>query len=261
MSSYLPPDLFKGTTVLVTGGGSGINLGIAKSFAALGADLAICGRTASRLDDAAAELRALGARVSTTVADVRDYAAIETALAESERVLGPAAVVVCGAAGNFLAPAAAMSSNGFRAVVEIDLLGTFHTSRAAFAQLKETRGCLIFISAPQARVPSALQAHAAAAKAGVDSLMRSLALEWGPFGIRCNSIVPGPIEGTEGMRRLSEGISENVWARMTPLQRLGTTEDVAGIAVVLASPLAAYVTGARVAVDGGFSLSAHEFPT
>lgn len=128
-------NLFKGKTVFVTGGGSGINLGVAKNFAALGANVAICGRTQSKLDAAAEELRALGARVCPTVADVRDFVALEAAFARSNDELGPLDVLVCGAAGNFLVPAEQLSPNGFKTVIDIDLNGSFNASRAAFEQL------------------------------------------------------------------------------------------------------------------------------
>jgi NAD(P)-dependent dehydrogenase (short-subunit alcohol dehydrogenase family) len=129
---HMSGELMKGRTVFITGGGSGINLGIANAFAAVGANLAICGRTKSRLDIAATELRDLGAEVSCSVADVRDDEVVVAALERSRRELGPADAVVCGAAGNFLAPAESMSSKGFRTVIDIDLLGSFNTARAAF---------------------------------------------------------------------------------------------------------------------------------
>src|SRR5262249_47834838 len=170
---------------------------------ALGANVGICGRTQEKLDAAAAELKALGARVCAVVADVRDMTALDTALARSRAELGPADVLVCGAAGNFLVQAEKLSANGFKTVIDIDLLGSFNASRAAFEQLRETKGTILFISAGMAFVPHAYQVHVGAAKAGIDMMMRNLALEWGRYGIRANSIVPGPIEGTEGMKRLS----------------------------------------------------------
>ena len=194
----LPRELFKGKTVFVTGGGSGINLGVAKNFAALGAKVAICGRTQSKLDAAAEELRALGAQVSPVAADVRDIAALDAALERSSKELGPVDVLVCGAAGNFLVPAEKLSANGFKSVIDIDLLGAFNSARAAFEQLKGTRGSVIFISAGMAYMPHAFQAHVGAAKAGIDMLMKNLAIEWGPHGIRCNSIVPGTDRGHRG---------------------------------------------------------------
>ena len=254
ITSYFSKDLFKGKTVFVTGGGSGINLGIAKNFAAVGAGVALCGRTQAKLDAAAGELRALGARAFARVADVRDMSALEAALARARDELGPIDVLVAGAAGNFLCRAEALSANGFKTVVDIDLLGAFNAARAAFEQLKTTRGSIIFISAGQAFTPYAFQLHVGAAKAGIDMMMRNLALEWGRYGIRVNSIAPGPIEGTEGMRRLSDPAALAQLARAIPLQRLGTVDDIGQLAVFLASPLASFVTGTLVVADGGQNL-------
>lgn len=178
------------------------------------------------------------------------------ALATTREELGAVSSVVCGAAGNFLAPAEEISSKGFRTVMDIDLLGSFHAAHAAFDQLKETRGSLVFVSAGQSDQTYLLQAHIGAAKAGIDSLMRHLALEWGPHGIRANSIVPGPIEGTEGMKRLAEQIGERAWTDGIALGRFGTADEVGAMAVVLrGSALASFVTGTRVDVDGGLALS------
>jgi NAD(P)-dependent dehydrogenase (short-subunit alcohol dehydrogenase family) len=250
----LPRDLYAGRTVLVTGGGSGINLGVARAFAALGANVAICGRTQSRLDAAAEELRTLGAKVCAVAADVRDFAALETVLMRSAEALGPVDVLVCGAAGNFLVAAEKLSANGFKSVIDIDLLGSFNAARAAFAQLKQTRGSVIFISAGMAYMPHAYQAHVGAAKAGIDMLMKNLAIEWGPYGIRCNSIVPGPIAGTEGFNRLSAAGARDRFAASVPLRRFGSVDDIGQVAVFLASPLASYVTGCVVVCDGGQNL-------
>jgi NAD(P)-dependent dehydrogenase (short-subunit alcohol dehydrogenase family) len=250
----LPPELFKNKTVFVTGGGSGINLGVAKNFAALGAKVAICGRTQSKLDAAAEELRALGAQVCPVTADVRDITALDAALERSNKELGPVDVLICGAAGNFLVQAERLSANGFKSVIDIDLLGAFNSARAAFEQLKGTRGSVIFISAGMAYMPHAFQVHVGAAKAGIDMLMKNLAIEWGPYGIRCNSIVPGPIEGTEGMKRLSDPSLHDQFIGSVPLRRMGTVDDIGQVAVLLASPLAAYVTGCVVVCDGGQNL-------
>ena len=160
---YLPKDLFRGTTVFVTGGGSGINLGVAKSFAALGAHVGICGRTQEKLDRAADALRALGAKVQAQAADVRDFAAVEAALNATRDALGPIGVLVCGAAGNFPIPAEKLSPNGFKTVIDIDLLGSFNATRACFEQLKQTRGSVIFISAGMSYVPYPYQVHVGAA--------------------------------------------------------------------------------------------------
>jgi NAD(P)-dependent dehydrogenase (short-subunit alcohol dehydrogenase family) len=173
---------------------------------------------------------------------VRDFAALETAFVRSKDELGPMNVLVCGAAGNFVVPAERLSPNGFKTVLEIDLLGSFNASRAAFEQLRATY------------MPYAFQVHVGAAKAGIDMMMKNLAIEWGRYGIRTNSIVPGPIEGTEGMKRLSSDDRRQELINAIPLRRMGTVDDIGQTAVFLASPLASYVSGCVVVVDGGQNL-------
>ena len=255
VTRYLAKDLFNGKTVFVTGGGSGINLGVAKNFAALGANVAICGRTQEKLNAAAAELSALGAKVCAVAADVREFGALEKAFARSAAELGPIDVLVCGAAGNFLVPAETLSPNGFKSVIDIDLLGSFNASRASFEQLRATKGTIIYISAGMAYMPHAFQVHVGAAKAGIDMMMKNLAIEWGRHGVRTNSIVPGPIEGTEGMKRLSGEAQLAKFINGIPLKRMGTVDDIGQAAVFLASPLAAYISGCVMVVDGGQNLA------
>lgn len=252
---FFPAGLYQGKTVFVTGGGSGINLGIAKGFAALGANLAICGRTQSKLDGAAKELEALGARVSAHAADVRKPNELAAALTTCRETLGSVDVLICGAAGNFLVPAERLSPNGFKTVIDIDLLGSFNASRLAFEQLAETHGAIIFISAGMAHMPYAYQLHVGAAKAGIDRMMQNLALEWGRYGIRVNSIVPGPIAGTEGMKRLGGVDHERRGGSDVPLGRMGRVEDIAQAALFLCSPVADWITGVVLNVDGGSGLS------
>lgn len=252
---FLSPELFADKPIFVTGGGSGINLGIARSFARLGAPVALCGRTIEKLNRAKEELESLGVRVYVGACDVRDAAALSSVIDEAGEALGPMYTLVCGAAGNFPCPANQLSPNGFKSVVDIDLVGSFNACRAAFSQLEKTRGNIIFVSAGQSMYAYPLQAHVAAAKAGVDHLMRNLALEWGAFGIRANSIAPGPIENTEGMKRLAPPGSEARVAQTVPLGRLGTTDDIGNCAAFLASPLAAYVSGTVIMADGGQNLA------
>jgi len=250
------PDLFGERTVFVTGGGSGINLGIARAYASLGAAVGICGRNTERLASAREALETDGARaVATPTADVRDPDAVAAALEQARSELGPVGTLVCGAAGNFPAAAEELSANGFATVVDIDLNGSFYAARAAFDQLAETGGDIVMISAAQATQAFSGQAHVGAAKAGVEQLMRTLALEWGRHGIRANAIVPGPVADTEGVRRLLPGDAADEAARIVPLGRLGRTEDIGAAAIFLSSPLAAYVSGSVLTVDGGGSLA------
>lgn len=246
---------FRGRTVFVAGGTSGINLGVALAFARAGARVAVMSRKPEKVEAAVAELKAAGAEAMGFAADVRDYAATESALQQAQAALGDFDVLVSGAAGNFPATATGMSPNAFKSVVDIDLLGSYHVLRAAYPLLKKPGAAVINISAPQAFLPMVLQAHVCAAKAGVDMLTRTLALEWGRDGIRVNSIVPGPIDGTEGMRRLAP--TDEARTRVVesvPLGRMGTPDDVARVALFLASPLAAYVTGVILPADGGWAL-------
>jgi NAD(P)-dependent dehydrogenase (short-subunit alcohol dehydrogenase family) len=257
--NILPSDLFSGKTVFATGGGSGINLGIARAFAGLGANIGICGRSQERLDAAAAGLRELGATVSATSADVRVPEQLQRAMTASRDALGDIDILVCGAAGNFLVQGENLSFNGFKTVIDIDLVGSFNASRIAFEQLKRTRGSIIFITAPMAHLPHAYQAHVGPAKAGVEMLMKNLALEWGPYGIRSNSIIPGFIEDTEGMRRISSEADRANFIENIPLRRMGMTQEIGQAAAFLSSPLAAYITGTSLWVDGGQALSGSGF--
>lgn len=247
---------FAGAHVFIAGGTSGINLGIAQAFARAGAKVAVLSRSQDKVDAAVAQLGELGAEaVAGFAADVRDYDAVEAALSAAHDRFGPIDVLISGAAGNFPAPALGMSANGFRTVVDIDLLGTFHVVRAGFEFLRKPGACVINISAPQAGQPMELQMHVCAAKAGVDMITRVGALEWGPAGVRINSVIPGPIAGTEGMARLAPTPAlEQLVADSVPLRRFGSTQDIANACLWLASPQASYVTGAVIPVDGGWSL-------
>jgi len=246
---------FEGRHVLVAGGTSGINLGIAKGFARAGAAVSVFSRSADKVEAAAAELRELGGSVHGGTADVRDPEAVQAALSAAVSAHGAVHVLVSGAAGNFPAPAVGLSSNGFGSVVNIDLLGSFHVLRFGFEHLAKPGASVINISAPQAFIPMAFQSHVCAAKAGVDMLTKTLAIEWGPAGVRVNSLVPGPIDDTEGMKRLMADPKKKAkLAGTVPLQRLGHVDDCADVALFLASDAARYVTGAILPVDGGWSL-------
>lgn len=246
---------YSGKSVFVSGGTSGINLGIAQAFAEAGARVGVLSRSQDKVDAAVELLSRHGEQAVGFAADVRDYAAVETALGSARQQLGDFDVLISGAAGNFPAKALGMSANAFKSVVDIDLLGTYHVLRAAYPLLRKPGASVINISAPQAFIPMAYQMHVCAAKAGVDMITRVGALEWGKDGVRVNSVVPGPIEGTEGMARLAPtpeskaGVIESV-----PLKRYGTLTDIADCCLWLSSTMASYVTGTVIPVDGGWAL-------
>ncbi len=249
--------------VFVAGGSSGINLGIAKGFAAAGAHVGILSRSQEKIDAALRDIEQAGpGQAAGFSADVRNVEAVEAALRGAFDAFGRIDILVSGAAGNFPALAKDLSPNGFKAVVDIDLLGTFNVLRTGLEFLRTPGASIINISAPQALNPTIAQIHVCAAKAGVDMVTRVLAMEWGALGIRVNSIVPGPIAETEGMRRLaptSEALE--TMARNVPLGRLGAIEDIAAAALLLCSPQAAYITGAVIPVDGGWSLGGDQVAT
>jgi len=242
--------------VVVFGGTTGINFGIAQAFARQGADVMVVSRKPENVDEAVRALAGSRGRIHGGCADVRDFAAVGAALDASVALLGPVDVLVSGAAGNFLAQARDISANGFKAVMDIDLLGSFHVARQAYRHLRRPGASVIHISAPQASIPMRFQAHCAAAKAGVDQLTRVLALEWGAEDIRVNAISPGPIDGTEGFRRLMAPTEKQRRAARAavPLQRMGSFDDIANLALFLASPFAGYISGAVVPCDGGGAL-------
>lgn len=255
MSTFVP-DLLRDKTAFITGGSSGICLGIAEAFAAHGARVMLLGRKQEKLDAAVASIRATGATADGISADVRNYEALEAAFAQTAAQFGPIDILICGAAGNFPAPINGMSANGFKAVVDIDLLGTYNTCRAAYPHLRKPGASIISISANHAHQPYAYQAHVCAAKAGVDLLTQTIALEWGPDGIRANVITPGPIDDTEGIRRLAPTPEARQAAiNSVPLGRMGAKQDIANLALFLSSDAASLISGAIINCDGGQRLN------
>ncbi len=247
-----------GHVALVTGGGTGICRGIAQAYARLGADVCIVSRKQDVLDVTAKELSAAtGRTILGVAADVRDPDAIANAVKATVERFGKLDTLVNGAAGNFLAPAAALSPNGFRTVIDIDLNGSFFAARAAFEHLSKSGAALILnISATLHYHGTPLQIHASAAKAGVDAMTKNLAVEWGRFGIRVCGIAPGPIAETEGMKRLAPGELTQKMTAQIPAGRFGGIDEIAAAAVFLRSPAAAYVTGHTLVVDGGHCVAA-----
>ena len=253
----LAPGTLQGHTAVVTGGGTGMGLAIAKEFARLGANVVIASRKLDVLEQAAAEIRAgatHGAQVAHHVLDVRQPEAVEAVAAQVAERFGPADILVNNAAGNFVVPAAQLSPNGWRTVIDIVLNGTFYCTKAFGQRMMDAdkRGSIINLVATYAWTGGPGTVHSAAAKAGVLSMTQTLAVEWAAAGIRVNAIAPGPIERTGGadklfgMPEVAEAVRKDV-----PAGRLGTPEEIAWAASYLASDYASYVNGACLTVDGG----------
>ncbi|CUM52042.1 uncharacterized protein AC631_03419 [Debaryomyces fabryi] len=260
------PDLFKGKVVFVTGGAGTICRVQAEAMILLGANAAIVGRNPEKTRQAAREMDELRPDckvIACPNTDVRDVNSIAKAVENTVQQLGRIDFVIAGAAGNFLSDFNHLSSNAFKSVVSIDLLGSFNTVKACFEQLKKNKGSIIFVSATLHYYGIPFQIHVAAAKAGVDALSNALAVELGPLGIRSNCIAPGGIEGTEGLKRLVPDLDSFI--SKIPLGRLGTTRDIAEATVYLFSPAASYVSGTVQIVDGaawhtGNNSTSHLYP-
>lgn len=255
MADIFRDHLLDGKVAFITGGGSGINLRIAERFAAQGAKVGLMGRKQDKLDRAAAGIRAAGGTAMGVAGDVREYEACEEALRKTRGEYGGIDILICGAAGNFPAAVLGMSANGFKAVIDIDLLGTFNTCRAAYEHLRKPGASIVAISATHAFVPIAYQSHVCAAKAGIDIFAKTLAIEWASAGVRVNVIAPGPVDETEGMRRLAptEEARRKAMASV-PLGRFAGKGEIADLALFLCSDAATYITGAVCVCDGGQSL-------
>jgi len=254
------PDMLAGRVALVTGGGTGIGLGIAACLAAAGATVAIASRNPEHLEPAAAQLRARGARVSAVETNVREPEAVARMVDRVTSEHGRLDILVNNAAGNFYAPSSSLSPNAWRAVVETDLYGSFYCAQAVHPVMKtQGGGRIISISMTLHYRGWPLMAHATAAKAGVDALTRTLALEWAPDRITVNAVAPGPIP-TEGVKRAftpPDARAPDMFRmdryvdHAIPLGRWGTPEDVGQMVAFLAGPAGEWITGAIFVVDGG----------
>lgn len=262
-SVVFAPDLLKGKVAIVTGGGTGIGLGIAECLARAGADIALASRKPEHLEPAAEALRRHGGRVATVETNVRELEAVQRMVERTHKALGRIDLLVNNAAGNFYAPSATLSPNAWRAVVETDLYGTFHGCQAVYPVMKaQGGGRIVSISMTLHYRGWPMMAHATAAKAGVDALTRTLALEWAPDHITVNAVAPGPIP-TEGVRKAftppdasaPDLFSMESYAKaLIPAGRWGRPEDIGHMVTYLASPAGEWITGGIFVVDGGASL-------
>ena len=247
------PGILRDQVAIITGGGSGIGFATAREMIRLGARVALCGRTAAKLDAAKAQL---GESAFAAVCDIREPAHVQTFVTSVLEAFGRIDVLVNNAGGQFPSPAQAISANGFLAVVKNNLVGTFHMTRevANQAMIPARKGRIVNVIANIYRgFPGMV--HTGAARAGVENMTMTLAVEWAQFGILVNAVAPGIIisSGTAQYppQLLERGIAE------TPLKRAGTVEEVAASIVFLASPAAQYITGATLRIDGAQSLWGH----
>ncbi len=253
--------LFDGQTAIVTGGGTGIGLAVASEIVTLGGDVAICGRRPEPLAAAAERLRAMrsGAQIYQAPCDIRDYDAVAAWVGQAQQALGGIDVLVNNAGGQFPTTAQHLSARGFEAVVRNNLQGTWNMTHAVATQalIPRQRGRIVNVIAQVARgFPGMV--HTGAARAGVDNLTKTLAVEWSQHGVRVNAVAPGVIK-TSGTRQYPPRLLEDA-KRANPLKRLGTAPEVAHLIVYLASTFADFVTGQTFTIDGGASLWGEHWP-
>ena len=254
--------LFRDQVALVTGGGTGLGLAIARRLGGLGARVVIASRSTEHLDDGAAALARDGIEALAVQVDVRQPDQVDRMVAQAVERFGRVDILVNNAAGNFICRAEDLSPNGWNAVINIVLNGSFYCSRAVGRHMiaRGGGGSIVSILATYAWTGSAGTVHSAAAKAGVMAMTQTLAVEWAPHGIRVNGVAPGPIE--------SPGAAKQLWntpemverlTRSVPLKRWGKPGEIADAVAFLVSPHAAYITGDVLTVDGGQWLGAGPF--
>jgi len=251
--SVFKADSFNGKVALITGGGTGIGLGISKMLAAHGAKVVITGRREGPLKEAVDALpRGSAAFVS---GDVRDSAACSRMVAKAVSEFGRLDILVNNAAGNFVSASEDLTPNAFKTVMDIDLHGSFNMAKASLEELKKTRGIVISISATLYYKVTPFQLHASAAKAAIDVMTNSIGVEWGAeHGIRAVSIAPGPIADTVGgpTGRVFGGVLNDPDVRtIVPVGRFGTVEDIANCVLFVASPAGSFINATTIVVDGG----------
>jgi NAD(P)-dependent dehydrogenase (short-subunit alcohol dehydrogenase family) len=247
------PGIFKGRVAVVTGGGTGIGRAIALELAGLGADIVIASRDPQHLEPTAADIRALGRRALAIQTDVRVPSQIQAMAEQATAQFGGIDIHINNAGGQYPAPAAELSVEGWRSVIDLNLSGTFYCAQAMARQMMRSNGgAIVNIVANFGLRAAPGLAHSAAARAGVINLTRTLALEWAKHNIRVNAVAPGVImtEAALAEMLIRPDAIESI-ERAVPLKRLGTPEDIAHMVNFLVSDAAAYITGETIAVDGG----------
>jgi citronellol/citronellal dehydrogenase len=261
MQTIFRDGLMDGLNALVTGGGTGIGRATAEELVALGANVAICGRRPEPLADAAKELEALreGAKVHHATCDIRDYEAVTEFVEGARDALGSIDILVNNAGGQFPTTAQQLSPRGFEAVVRNNLLGTWNMTHAVAekAMIPQKRGRIVNVIAVVERgFPGMV--HTGAARAGVDNLTKTLAVEWSQFGIRANAVAPGVIESS-GTKQYPPQLLASA-KKANPLKRLGHPREVAHLIVYLCSPQADFITGQTFTIDGGATIWGEQWP-
>jgi len=251
------PDLLDGKTIVITGGGTGLGRSMALRLAGLGARVAVLGRRSQPLEDTSAEIRAAGGEAVPVPCDIRDPDAVKGAFDAVEASIGPPNQLINNAAGNFLCPSEDLSPGGFDAVVRIVLYGSFHCTRELGRRLIERGepGAVLSIVTTYAATGSAFVLPSAAAKAGVLAMSRSLAVEWGSYGIRLNCIAPGPFPTEGAFSRLLPGSEmEEQARRRVPSRRFGEHAELTNLVAYLMSDASPYQSGDLVTIDGAEAL-------
>lgn len=245
------PDFLAGQTAIVTGGGTGIGFGIAQALSKYGANVVLTARKLERLEAAAERIRAAGGQAIAVQCDIRDAEQVERMVQRTEDAFGRIHMLVNNAGATFTSRAEDLSPNGWRSVIDIDINGTFLCSQAvAKRMIRDGGGSMVFITNANPGSGNPYRTNGGAGKAALGAMVRSLAVEWGEYGIRVNDVGPGHIP-TEAMGAMGEN-AEDAAARI-PLARVGTTEDVANATLFLMSDAASFLSGMRIVVDGGAS--------